>query len=129
MSRVRVLCGLGVAPLALLALLAQSLATAGAAGAVPAKGQASAVALYVAPGAAPGGNGTAEQPFAAIDQAQLPTHRLSADSDVIVYLAGSTYRLSKPLTFGSGDGGQNGQRLDQWPCKNTPGGNQDFTPR
>ncbi|MFE3408097.1 hypothetical protein ACFXMT_07110 [Streptomyces mirabilis] len=97
MSRTRVLRGLWAAPLALLALLAQSLVTAGAVYAVPAERQASAAALYVAPGAAPGGNGTAEQPFATIDQAQQPAHRLSADSDVVVYLSGGTYRLSKPL--------------------------------
>ena len=27
-----------------------------------------------------------------------------------------------------GDGGNTGQQLDQWPCKNAPGTNQDFTP-
>jgi hypothetical protein len=28
-----------------------------------------------------------------------------------------------------GNGGNQGQQLDQWPCKNAPGTNQDFTPR
>ncbi|HEU5429045.1 MAG TPA: arabinofuranosidase catalytic domain-containing protein, partial [Actinocrinis sp.] len=28
-----------------------------------------------------------------------------------------------------GAGSNNGQQLDQWPCKNAPGTNQDFTPR
>ena len=28
-----------------------------------------------------------------------------------------------------GDGSNTGQQLDQWPCKNAPGTNQDFTPR
>ncbi|MFB7508915.1 right-handed parallel beta-helix repeat-containing protein [Streptomyces broussonetiae] len=111
MSRTRVLRGLWTAPLALFALLVQSLATAGTVYAVPAERQAAAAALYVAPGVAPGGNGTAEQPFATIDQAQQPAHRLSVDSDVVVYLAGGTYRLSKPLTFGSGDSGQNGHTI------------------
>ncbi|MEU1800967.1 right-handed parallel beta-helix repeat-containing protein [Streptomyces sp. NPDC019937] len=50
-------------------------------------------------------------PFATIDQAQRPAHQLSADADVVVHLAGGTYRLSKPLTFGSGDGGQNGHTI------------------
>jgi non-reducing end alpha-L-arabinofuranosidase len=27
-----------------------------------------------------------------------------------------------------GSSGTAGQQLDQWPCKNTPGSNQDFTP-
>jgi len=87
------------------------MATAGAASAAPVGPQAAATALYVAPGAAPGGNGSAQQPFATIEQAQQPAHQLSADSDVVVYLAGGTYRQSKPLTFGSGDGGQNGHTI------------------
>ncbi|MER5716180.1 RICIN domain-containing protein [Streptomyces sp. NPDC002132] len=115
MSRAEVLRGRWAAPVALLALLAGSLATATAtapdAFAVPAERQASAAALYVDPGAAPGGTGTAEQPFATIEQARQPAHRLSADTDVVVHLAGGTYRLSKPLTFGSGDGGQNGHTV------------------
>jgi hypothetical protein len=28
-----------------------------------------------------------------------------------------------------GAGANLGQQLDQWPCKNAPGTNQDFTPR
>ncbi|MGQ4401612.1 RICIN domain-containing protein [Streptomyces hayashii] len=111
MSRSRALRGLWAAPLALLALLAQSMGTAGAATALPAARQAAAADLYVAPGAAPGGNGTAEQPFATIDQARQPAHRLSADADVVVHLAGGVYRLSEPLAFGSGDGGQNGHTI------------------
>jgi len=111
MSRPRVLRGRWAAPVALLALLAGSVATAGAASGVPAERQAAAAALYVAPGAAPGGNGTAQQPFATIAQAQQPAHQLAADADVVVYLAGGTYRQSKPLAFGSGDGGQNGHTI------------------
>ncbi|MGW1749094.1 RICIN domain-containing protein [Streptomyces sp. NPDC002092] len=111
MSGARALHGLWAAPLALLALLAQGLATTGAAHAAPAERRVSTAELYVAPDAAPGGNGTAEQPFATIEQAQQPAHRLSADADVVVHLAGGTYRLSKPLTFGSGDGGQNGHTI------------------
>uniref|UniRef100_A0AAU2UXN6 Right-handed parallel beta-helix repeat-containing protein n=1 Tax=Streptomyces sp. NBC_00003 TaxID=2903608 RepID=A0AAU2UXN6_9ACTN len=111
MSRPRVLRGRWAVPVALFALLAGSVATAGAASAVPAERQAAAAALYVAPGAAPGGNGSAQKPFATIDQAQRPAHRLAADADVVVHLAGGTYRQSKPLTFGSGDGGQNGHTI------------------
>jgi hypothetical protein len=29
----------------------------------------------------------------------------------------------------TGGGSNTGQQLDQWPCKNAPGTNQDFTPR
>src|SRR4051794_19288695 len=63
MSRARALRDLRAAPLALLALLAGSLPTAGAAFAVPSERQASAAELYVAPGAPAGGNGTVEQLF------------------------------------------------------------------
>ncbi|GAA2350283.1 hypothetical protein [Streptomyces violaceusniger] len=88
MSGARALRGLWAAPVAVLALLAGSLATAAATFAVPAEPHAPAAALYVAPGADPGGDGTAGQPFATIDQAQRPAHQLSADADVVVYLAG-----------------------------------------
>ncbi|MEV5942571.1 RICIN domain-containing protein [Streptomyces sp. NPDC051994] len=111
MPRPRVLRDRWAVPVALLALLAASVATAGVASAVPAERHAAAVALYVAPGAAPGGNGSAQQPFATIDQARQPAHRLSADSDVVVNLAGGTYRQSEPLAFGSDDGGQNGHTI------------------
>ncbi|MFE2065308.1 RICIN domain-containing protein [Streptomyces sp. NPDC059467] len=111
MLRAGALRGLWAAPTALLALLVGSPATAGVAYAVPAERLAAAADLYVAPDAAPGGNGTAGQPFATIDQAEQPAHRLSADSDVVVHLAGGTYRLTKPLAFGSGDGGQNGHTI------------------
>ncbi|MEU8876709.1 RICIN domain-containing protein [Streptomyces javensis] len=111
MSGARALRGLWAAPAAVLALLAGSLATAGATFAVPAERHAPAAVLYVAPGADPGGDGTAERPFATIDQARRPAHQLSADSDVVVHLAGGTYRLSEPLAFGPGDGGQNGHTI------------------
>ncbi|WP_443052815.1 right-handed parallel beta-helix repeat-containing protein [Streptomyces sp. FXJ1.172] len=111
MSRARALRGLWAAPAALLALLAGSPAVAGVSYGGPVERRAAAADLYVAPDAAPGGKGTAEQPYASIDQAQQPAHRLSADSNVVVHLTGGTYRLSKPLTFGSGDGGQNGHSI------------------
>ncbi|MFC9634600.1 RICIN domain-containing protein [Streptomyces mirabilis] len=115
MSRARAFRGLWVVALGLLALLAGSVAAAGGAIAVPADPEAASSALYVAPGAAPGGDGTAQQPFATLDQARQPAHQLSADGDVVVYLAGGTYRLPKPLTFGSGDGGQNGHTISYQP--------------
>ncbi|MGW1055700.1 RICIN domain-containing protein [Streptomyces sp. NPDC002521] len=87
------------------------MATAGTASAGPAEPRAAVAELYVAPGASPGGDGSAQQPFATIDQARQPAHQFSAGSDVVVHLAGGTYRLSKPLAFGSGDGGQNGHTI------------------
>ena len=38
-------------------------------------------------------------------------HQLSADSDVTVHPAGGTYRLSKPLAFGSADEGRSGHTV------------------
>jgi hypothetical protein len=111
MSRVRALCGLWAAPTALLALLAGSPATIGVAYAEPAQRQAGVAELYVVPNASPGGDGTAGHPFATIDQARQPAHRMSAETDVVVHLAGGTYRLSEPLSFGSGDGGQNNHTI------------------
>ncbi|MEV6942193.1 RICIN domain-containing protein [Streptomyces sp. NPDC051172] len=111
MSRARALRGLWATPMALLALLACGPATAGVAHAETVERAAVAADLYVAPDAAPGGDGSAAHPFAALDQAQQPAHKLSADTDVVVHLAGGTYRLSRPLAFGSGDGGQNGHTI------------------
>ncbi|MFJ5031207.1 right-handed parallel beta-helix repeat-containing protein [Streptomyces sp. NPDC088560] len=111
MSRARALRGLWAAPAAVLALPAGSPAAAGVGYGGPVGRRAAAADLYVAPDASPGGKGTAEQPFASVDQAQQPAHRLSADSNVVVHLAGGTYRPSKPPTSGSGDGGQNGHSI------------------
>jgi hypothetical protein len=44
-------------------------------------------------------------------QAEQTAHQLSASSDVVVHLAGGTYRLTKPLTFGSADSAQNGHTI------------------
>ncbi|MEW2514275.1 hypothetical protein [Streptomyces sp. NPDC046870] len=65
-------------PAALLALQAGSVVTVGTASAPPAADQAATAALYVAPGAAPRGNGSAQQPFAAIEQTQQPAHQTTA---------------------------------------------------
>ncbi|MEV5957743.1 RICIN domain-containing protein [Streptomyces sp. NPDC051987] len=111
MSRVRALCGRWAAPTALLALLAGSPATASVAYAEPAQHQAGVADLYVVPNASPGGDGTAEHPFATLAQARQPAHRMSADADVVVHLASGAYRLSEPLSFGSGDGGQNNHTI------------------
>jgi Ricin-type beta-trefoil lectin domain-like len=102
---------------AALGLLAGALVPAAAASAGPARAIAN---LYVAPepvgaaapaGARAGGTGTAQQPFTSIAQAEQTAHQLSASSDVVVHLAGGTYRLTKPLTFGSADSAQNGHMI------------------
>jgi hypothetical protein len=112
MSHLGGLRGGRVAGVAVLGLLAGVLVPAAAASAAPA---ALAVAdLYVAPaagGAGAAGTGTAQQPFAAIAQAEQTAHQLSASSDVVVHLAGGTYRLSQPLTFTGADSGQDGHTI------------------
>ena len=95
-----------------LALVAGVLGPAGAAMSAPALAQAASVTtLDVVPGAAAGGTGTSQLPFATIDQAEQAAHQDSASSDVVVNLAGGTYRLTQPLTFTSADSGQNGHTI------------------
>src|ERR1022692_515686 len=95
-----------------LALMAGVLGPVGAAMSAPASAQAASVTtLYVVPGAAAGGTGTSQLPFATIDQAEQAAHQDSASSDVVVDLAAGTYRLTQPLTFTSADSGQNGHAI------------------
>src|ERR1019366_4723585 len=95
-----------------LALMAGVLSLAGAAMSAPASAQAASVTtLSVVPGAAAGGTGTSQLPFATIDQAEQAAHQDSASSDVVVNLAAGTYRLTQPLTFTSADSGQNGHTI------------------
>src|ERR1022692_2410871 len=95
-----------------LALMAGVLGPVGAAMSAPASAQAASVTtLYVVPGAAAGGTGTSQLPFATIDQAEQAAHQDSASSDVVVDLAAGTYRLTQPLTFTSADSGQNGHTI------------------
>ena len=78
--------------------LALATAGLGLAGAPSAAQAASVTTLYVVPGAASGGTGTAQQPFATIGAAEAVAHQDSASSDVVVSLAAGTYRLTQPLT-------------------------------
>src|SRR5450759_4039692 len=95
-----------------LALMAGVLGLAGAAMSAPAPAQAASVTtLSVVPGAAAGGTGTSQLPFATIDQAEQAAHQDSASSDVVVDLAAGTYRLTRPLRFTSADAGQNGHTI------------------
>ena len=102
---------------AVLGLLAGALVPVAAAGAAPAPAVAN---LYVAPGIAGGavpagagtaGAGTAQRPFTSMAQAEQAAHQLSASSDVVVHMAGGTYRLTKPLTFTGADSAQNGHTI------------------
>jgi len=120
MSRAEVLRGRWAAPVALLALLAGSLATGTAtdAFAAPAGRRAPAAALYVDPGAASGGTGIAGHPFATVERARQPAHRISADTDVVVHLAGGAYLD----VYGNSTAA--GAVVDQWTCNGQ--GNQQF---
>ena len=95
-----------------IALMAGVLGPAGAAMSAPVSAQAaSVITLYVVPGAAAGGTGTAQQPFGSIGAAEAVAHQDSASSDVVVSLAAGTYRLTQPLTFTSADSAQNGNTI------------------
>jgi len=98
--------------LARFALAAAVLGLAVTALGVPSAAQAASVTtLYVVPGAAAGGTGTAQQPFGSIDAAEAVAHQDSASSNVVVSLAAGTYRLTQPLTFTSADSAQNGNTI------------------
>jgi hypothetical protein len=108
MSQLRGLRGGHAAGAVVLGLLAGVLVPAAAAGAAP---TAAVAAIYVAPNAGSGGTGTAQQPFAAIQQAAQTAHQMSASSDVVVHLAGGTYRMAQPLTLTGADSGQDGHTI------------------
>ena len=94
------------------ALTAAVLGPAGAALTAPSAAQAAGVTtLYVVPGAAAGGTGTAQRPFGSIDAAEVVAHQDSASSNVIVSLAPGSYRLTRPLTFTAADSAQNGNTI------------------
>jgi hypothetical protein len=78
------------------------------------------VNLYVAPAARAGvpnaragaaETGSAQRPFASIAQAAQSAHQLSASSDVVVHVAGGSYRLTQPMRFTSADSAQNGHTI------------------
>jgi hypothetical protein len=99
-----------------LALLAGALAPAAIASTATASSAStpSVANLYVAPrtgGAEAAADGTAQRPFAIMEQAQQAAHQLSASSDVVVHMAAGTYRLTRPLRFTSADAGQNGHTI------------------
>ena len=90
------------------AALVSVLGLAGVASAQTQSVAASATTLY----AAPNGTGTACSSSAPCSLAQAKSAVEASDGnmsgDIVVQLAGGTYRLSAPLVFGSGDSGSNG---------------------
>ena len=59
---------------------------------------------YVAPGGSDANPGTEAQPFATLERARQAVRTVNGNmqSDVVVMLAGGTYRLDRPLGFWSG---------------------------
>ena len=55
--------------------------------------------------------GTREKPFRTLERAQAAARQFNYDHDVLVELAGGTYRLAAPLVFTAEDGGRNGHRV------------------
>ena len=80
--------------------------------AVPAQASKAPVATIVV---APDGNdhdpGTSRRPVATLARAQQLARPLSDKADVVVKLAGGTYRLTAPLTLSNADSGRNGHTV------------------
>ena len=92
-------------------LAAASTAFAGAAlVAAPARA-ATTVTVAVSPTGNDNNPGTPDQPVATPAKAQQLARAQSADNNVIVQLAGGTYRLTAPLTFTGADSGSNGHQV------------------
>ncbi|WP_439381166.1 RICIN domain-containing protein [Amycolatopsis lexingtonensis] len=72
---------------------------------------AATVTIAVAPTGDDANPGTPEQPVATPAKAQQLARAQSGASDVVVQLAGGTYRLSAPLKFTNADSGQNGHTV------------------
>ncbi|WP_410634981.1 ricin-type beta-trefoil lectin domain protein [Amycolatopsis sp. cmx-4-83] len=73
--------------------------------------RAAAVTIAVAPGGDDTGPGTPDRPVATPAKAQQLARAQSAGNDVVVQLAGGTYRLAAPLSFTSADSGRNGHTV------------------
>jgi hypothetical protein len=73
--------------------------------------QAATVTIFVAPNGNDSNAGTADAPVATPGRAQQLARAQAAANDVVVQLAGGTYRLSAPLVLTSADSGQNGQTV------------------
>ncbi|WP_223199455.1 ricin-type beta-trefoil lectin domain protein [Solihabitans fulvus] len=74
-------------------------------------GAATPVTIAVSPNGNDNNPGTQDQPVATPAKAQQLARAQSAGNDVVVQLAGGTYRLSAPLTFASADSGQGGHTV------------------
>jgi len=97
--------------LVLAVLAAASTAFAGAAFVAAPARAASTVTIAVSPTGNDSNPGTPDQPVATPAMAQQLARAKSADNDVVVQLAGGTYRLTAPLTFTSADSGSNGHQV------------------
>ena len=92
-------------------LAAAALTGAAVATAPPAFETTATVTVFIAPNGNDSSPGTADQPVATPARAQQLARAQSASNDVVVQLAGGTYRLSAPLVFTSADSGRNGHTV------------------
>ncbi|NDV64039.1 right-handed parallel beta-helix repeat-containing protein [Bacteroides sp. 224] len=69
--------------------------------------------IYVSPGAAKGGKGTLQSPYASLEEAQKAVRRINKKmtGDITVYLREGTYYMASPLRFSEKDSGTNGHRV------------------
>jgi regulation of enolase protein 1 (concanavalin A-like superfamily) len=101
-------------PRAVTAALAAALTAAAGTALAAAPAQASTtgpVARIVVSPAGTDDVGTAGRHVTTIEQAQKLARTLSRDADVVVSLAGGTYRLSQPLKLTAADSGRNGHTV------------------
>ena len=65
---------------------------------------------YVAPDGNDSGDGSAESPFATLERARDEVRKINGDmsGDIIVYLRGGDYRITKPVEFDTRDSGTGG---------------------
>ena len=95
----------------LAALAATATAFAGTALIASSAHAATPVVIAVSPSGNDSNPGTVDQPVATPAKAQQLAQAQSASNDVVVQLAGGTYRLSAPLTLTSADSGRNGHTV------------------
>jgi hypothetical protein len=100
-----------LAALAVVAAITGGVVPVGLARSTSATAAAGAVTIYVAPNGNDANPGTAAAPVASPAKAQQLARAQSAANDVVVQLAGGTYRLSAPLVFTSADSGGNGHTV------------------
>lgn len=69
--------------------------------------------FYVSPDGSDSGDGTIDSPFATLEQARDAVRKIngSMSGDIVVYLRGGDYRITKPVEFDTRDSGSGGHTI------------------